>query len=90
MGFALWVEDGLAWCAGTHEYKPMGVAVIAASTLFTSGDFQPDRRPPPGRSPAFRGYYASLSDVNIFLAKSRSQGKQKNFKRLKSPIKSIL
>ncbi len=30
MGFALWLDDELAWAQGTHEYRPMGTAVIHA------------------------------------------------------------
>jgi hypothetical protein len=29
MGFALWMEDEVAWAQGTHEYRPMGSAAMA-------------------------------------------------------------
>jgi hypothetical protein len=74
MGFALWVDQETAWCAGTHEYRPMGVAVIAASSLFSARDFHP-MRPPPGErhGPDFRGLFASLPDVNSFLERQRGK-----------------
>ena len=42
MGFALWIdaEPGLAWAQGTHEYRPLGTAVISFTDQFrraTSG-----------------------------------------------------
>jgi hypothetical protein len=72
MGFALWVDRETAWCAGTHEYRPMGVAVIAATSLFSARDFH-SMRPPPGErdGPDFRGLFASLPDVNSFLERQR-------------------
>ena len=72
MGFALWIEDDTAWCAGTHEYRPMGVAVIAASSLFSARDFHAYRVAPGERSGEhFRGLFASLPDVNSYLARTR-------------------
>ena len=29
MGYALYRKDRILWAAGTHEYRPMGVAAIA-------------------------------------------------------------
>lgn len=72
MGFALWIETDTAWCAGTHEYRPMGVAVISASSLFSARDFDPRRQGPGERSgKQFRGLFASLPDVNSFLQRQR-------------------
>jgi hypothetical protein len=72
MGFALWIEDDTAWCAGTHEYRPMGVAVIASSSLFSARDFHPLRVAPADRSAQhFRGLFASLPDVNHYLQRKR-------------------
>lgn len=70
MGFALWVEHDTAWCAGTHEYRPMGVAVIAATSLFSARDFD-GHRPPPGdrAGSSFHGLFASLVDVNSYMAR---------------------
>lgn len=74
MGFALWIEDGVARCAGAHEYRPMGVAVIAATDLFHARDFNARLRPPSREIATFRGLFASLNDVNHYLARTR--GKQ--------------
>ena len=73
MGFALWIDGDTACCAGTHEYRPMGVAVVAASDLFAARDFDPRRRPPSRREKAFRGLFASLNDVNHDLSGSRPE-----------------
>ena len=72
MGFALWIEGDTAWCAGTHEYRPMGVGVIAASSLFSARDFHLLRAAPSERSGRnFRGLFASLPDVNSYLQRQR-------------------
>lgn len=81
MGFALWTDNDTAWAAGTHEYRPMGVAVIAGSGLFTARDFRPARRLPRRSGPHFRGLFASLVDVNHYLAESRSQPAKKISRR---------
>ena len=72
MGFALWIEGDTAWCAGTHEYRPMGVGVIAVSSLFSARDFHLFRQAPGERSGRnFRGLFASLPDVNSYLQRQR-------------------
>lgn len=71
MGFALWTADGLAWAQGTHEYKPMGVAVISATDLFRPRDFDPRRQAPEAES-GYVGLFASLVDLNDWLAGMRS------------------
>ncbi|HZO52248.1 MAG TPA: hypothetical protein VFB63_06010 [Bryobacteraceae bacterium] len=81
MGFALWTDHDTAWAAGTHEYRPMGVAVIAGSNLFTARDFRAARTLPARTGPNFRGLFASLSDVNRYLVQSRSQASKKNLRR---------
>jgi len=80
MAFALWLDRDIAWAQGTHEYRPMGVAVIAATDLFSPRDFMPARKPPARRGPAFQGLFASLEEVNRSLARSRSREFQKKFK----------
>ena len=72
MGFALWVDPEMAWAQGTHEYRPMGVAVVARSDLFRQRDFKPERTAPPERSEAYVGLFASLGDVNEYLEQTRS------------------
>jgi hypothetical protein len=72
MGFALWIEKDTAWCAGTHEYRPMGVAVIAATSLFAARDFHLHRAAPADRSGRyFCGLFASLPAVNMYMEKKR-------------------
>jgi hypothetical protein len=74
VGFALWIDGDTAWCAGTHEYRPMGVAVIAVSSLFSARDFHGLRQAPGERSgDLFRGLFASLPDVNFYLERRRRQ-----------------
>jgi hypothetical protein len=66
MGFALWidVEGSLAWAQGTHEYRPMGTAVIAAGDQFRRRDFDQRRRRPRQLDQSFVGYFGSLEDLN--------------------------
>lgn len=72
MGFALWIdgEKGLAWAQGTHEYRPMGTAVIARSDQFRPRDFTRERRRPRHLDDSFAGFYGSLEDVNGHLRTS--------------------
>lgn len=81
MGFALWTDDDTAWAAGTHEYRPMGIAVIARSSIFAARDFRPARRLPSRTGPHFRGLFASLGDMNEFLGRTRSRAREKNLSR---------
>ena len=69
MGFAVWidVENGLAWAQGTHEYRPMGSAVIASTDQFRHRDFRGTRRPPAHLRDSFAGFYGSLEEVNVTL-----------------------
>jgi hypothetical protein len=66
MGFALWIDSdaGLAWAQGTHEYRPMGTAVIARSDQFRHRDFTQMRRRPQRLESSFAGFYGSLEDIN--------------------------
>lgn len=73
MGFALWSDGDTACCAGTHEYRPMGVAVVAATDLFAARDFNPWRRQPSRRESTFLGLFASLNDVNRFMVRTRGR-----------------
>jgi hypothetical protein len=69
MGFAVWIdtENQLAWAQGTHEYRPMGTAVIARSDQFRPRDFQQTRRRPKNLEDRFAGFYGSLEEVNVTL-----------------------
>lgn len=73
MGFAVWIdaEHDLAWAQGTHEYRPMGSAVIAATDQFRPRDFRRSRRPPAHLRRSFLGFFGSLEEVNIRLRLQR-------------------
>ncbi|MES1262576.1 MAG: hypothetical protein ABUS49_12650 [Acidobacteriota bacterium] len=72
MGFAVWIDSdsSLAWAQGTHEYRPMGTAVIAATDQFRHRDFQQARRRPPKLEKCFAGFFGSLEEVNASLRAS--------------------
>ena len=69
MGFAVWIDAGnaLAWAQGTHEYRPMGTAVISQTDQFRHRDFLRNRRPPPHLESSFAGFFGSLEEVNARL-----------------------
>jgi len=67
MGFALWIDDDLAWAEGLHEYRPMGVAVIAATDRFRPRDFDRRRPGPPRTRHTYAGLFASVGDLNAWL-----------------------
>lgn len=59
------------WAQGTHEYRPMGCAVIARNGQFRAPDFNRYRRSPDRRSPLFVGLFGSLEEVNCFLRQAK-------------------
>lgn len=61
------MSDDQAWAQGTHEYRPMGCAVIARNGQFRAPDFNRYRRSPHRFSPLFIGLFGSLEEVNEFL-----------------------
>ena len=69
MAFALWIdpERGLAWAQGTHEYRPMGTAVLAVTDQFRTRDFSARRRLPKSLLRNFAGFYGSLEELNVGL-----------------------
>jgi hypothetical protein len=69
VGFALWIDqqNGLAWAQGTHEYRPMGTAVIADTDQFRHRDFRQRRRRPAELRNSFAGFFGSLEEVNVRL-----------------------
>ncbi len=75
MGFALWITGEVAWAEGTHEYRPMGAAVIARNGVFSPRDFHPGLKSPHRRSPEFAGFFASLGHVNRYLKSKRRRKK---------------
>lgn len=80
MGFALWSDGETAWAAGAHEYRPLGLAVVAATDLFRTSDFRQAERLPKRGGDEFLGLFASLNDVNAHLRRMRSQKSPGNFR----------
>jgi hypothetical protein len=90
MGFALWLDGDLAWAQGTHEYRPMGAAVIHSGGVFTPGDFRRTLRAPARLDPRFAGFFASLGEMNAWLERRRRGPSQKIEKnRAPAPIHLI-
>ena len=87
MGFALWIDGDTAWAEGTHEYRPMGAAVVAASDLFRAADFRGARRRRDRLDPTFAGLFASLGEVNTFL---RSRGVRKMRRHGQNRARSVI
>jgi hypothetical protein len=81
VGFALYVLDDVTWCKGTHEYRPMGAAVVAAGSVLTPRDFHGRRQVPRTAAGAFAGFFASLGEVNAFVRLCRSQRRRRNRRR---------
>jgi hypothetical protein len=69
MGFALWIDRDMAWAEGTHEYRPMGAAVVAVTDRFRPRDFRAGRRSPVRRGRGFVGLFGSLEEVNDYLSR---------------------
>jgi hypothetical protein len=74
MGFALWIDraGGLAWAQGTHEYRPMGAAVIAYTDQFRHRDFRQTLQRPEHLRGSFAGFFGSLEEVNLRLHSRRA------------------
>jgi hypothetical protein len=81
MGFALWVETDVAWAQGTHEYRPMGVAVICARTIFSARDFHRSGTAPSRDHGSYIGLFASIGEMNDYLMRNRSRHMKKNLPR---------
>ncbi len=75
MGFAVWLdaEERVAWARGTHEYRPMGTAVIAISDQFRQRDFVAARESPAHLNACFAGFFGSLETVNEFLRSTETR-----------------
>jgi hypothetical protein len=73
MGFAVWIDAqaSLVWAEGTHEYRPMGTAVVAVNDQFRHRDFRQGRRRPKNLETSFAGFYVSLEEVNATLRTGR-------------------
>ncbi len=72
MAFAVWIdpEERVAWAQGTHEYRPMGAAVVAVTDQFRLRDFSELRQCPPRLRRSFAGFFGSLEEVNVYLRKA--------------------
>lgn len=75
MGFALWIDDGICRACGTHEYRPMGLAVISASDHFRARDFRPVRQKLPRNLSSFVGFFASIGEMNQYLDVQKNRRK---------------
>jgi hypothetical protein len=75
MGFAVWIDEQArtAWAQGTHEYRPMGAAVVAITDQFRHRDFRQTRRAPTHLGDAFIGFFGSLETVNEYLRAGKPQ-----------------
>jgi hypothetical protein len=73
MGFAVWIDHSaqLVWAEGTHEYRPMGTAVVARTDQFRRTDFRQSRRRPAYLEDSFAGFFGSLEEVNALLRSGR-------------------
>lgn len=91
MGFALWVDGDLAWAQGTHEYRPMGAAVIHSGGVFTPRDFRRTLRAPARLDPRFAGFFASLGEMNAWLERRRRRGSSQKIEKnhARTPIHLI-
>jgi hypothetical protein len=69
VGFGLWIdgEERLAWARGTHEYRPMGAAVVAVTDQFRHRDFHGSHCLPAHLRNSFAGFFGSLEDLNEHL-----------------------
>ena len=78
MGFGLWIDpaNGLAWAQGTHEYRPMGTAVISTTDQFRHRDFRQTRNRPEALKNSFAGFFGSLEELNVNL-RSRPRWKMR-------------
>jgi hypothetical protein len=92
MGFALWLRDDQAWAMGTHEYRPMGTAVISARGVFSPRDFHRLRPAPSRTDPSLAGLFASLGEMNDYLkfrSAARPRSQQQRFFLRKSVNSSM-
>jgi hypothetical protein len=73
MGFGLWVDtkERSAWAQGTHEYRPMGTAVISMTDQFRLRDFNRRLHCPARLRNSFVGFFGSLEEVNRYLRTRR-------------------
>jgi hypothetical protein len=75
MGFAVWVDEAekVVWAHGTHEYRPMGAAVIALGGQFRPRDFRQSLKRPRRIDKRFAGFFGSLEAVNDYMRDHRKR-----------------
>jgi hypothetical protein len=75
LGFAVWIDDRekVVWAQGTHEYRPMGLAVIALLGQFSPRDFKQSLKRPTELDKLFAGFFGSLEEVNHYIGDDRKQ-----------------
>jgi hypothetical protein len=75
VGFAVWVdeEEQVVWARGTHEYRPMGSAVVALRDQFRARDFRQSLKPPASVNSLFVGFFGSLETVNEYVRDHRKR-----------------
>jgi hypothetical protein len=71
------MKDGLSWAMGTHEYRPMGVAIISDSDYFRPRDFHGRRKLPSQDRTAFVGFFASIEHLNERMGEMRKGGRRR-------------
>jgi len=84
MGFALWIDKEMTWAQGTHEYRPMGVAIISLSDYFRPRDFHALRQTPSRDRQLFAGFFASIDHMNEFLERGRKRGWQPRVRKARA------
>ncbi|HUQ95800.1 MAG TPA: hypothetical protein VM120_29245 [Bryobacteraceae bacterium] len=91
MGFALWMRDELTWAMGTHEYRPMGIAIISASDYFRPRDFHRRHQLPSRDRSAFVGFFASIDHLNQRIESERRlrKGGKKRVRRLSAGVSLV-
>lgn len=71
----MWVDESekVVWAQGTHEYRPMGTAVVALQDQFRPRDFRQSLKRPVSLQPFFAGFFGSLETVNHYLRESKDR-----------------
>jgi hypothetical protein len=67
----------MAWAQGTHEYRPMGTAVVAINDRFRHKDFRQTRSAPGHLRDCFAGFFGSLETVNEYLHSEQTRKLQR-------------
>jgi hypothetical protein len=83
LGFAVWVDENeqVVWAQGTHEYRPIGAAVVAICDQFRLRDFRQSLKRPLAVHRLFVGFFGSLEAVNEYV---RTPHDERSFRRKRS------